>query len=62
MSEKKSDKLQVINVKMDNETKSKIETLAFIKRLSLQDLCLKIFKDAIVEHAEVIDEVESKRE
>ena len=47
---------------MDNETKSKIETLAFIKRLSLQDLCLKIFKDAIVEHAEVIDEVESKRE
>ena len=39
MSEKK---LKTINVKLDSETKSKIETLAYLQGVKLQDLCTEL--------------------
>ena len=55
-------KEKTINLKLDSETKSKFETLAFIKRSKLQDLCEELVKDAIKENADIIAEVESKRD
>ena len=55
-------KAKVINVKLDADTKSKFETLAFIKRTTLQDLCIELINDTIKANADIIAEVESKRE
>lgn len=32
-------KNNVVNIKLDAETKSKLETLAYIRRMTLQELC-----------------------
>lgn len=53
---------KVINVKLDAETKSKFETLAFIKNCKLQDLCTELIKAAIKENADKIDAVEKLKD
>ena len=50
-----------INVKLDSETKSKFETLAYLQNMSLQDLGEKIIKDAINKNADVIADAEKLR-
>ena len=57
-----NEKSKVINVKLDAETKSKFETLAFIKRTTLQDLCIDLINESIKANADIIADVESKRE
>lgn len=52
---------KVINVKVDEETKSKIETLAYLKGVSLQDLCFQIIQDSIIANADVIADAEQLR-
>ena len=59
MTNKKNEK--TINVKLDADTKSKFETLAYLKDASLQDLTLQLIKNAISDNAEVIAEVEKVR-
>lgn len=58
MTDKKE---KTINVKLDAETKSKYETLAYLQDASLQDLTLQLIKDAITNNADVIAEVEKVR-
>lgn len=57
-----NDKPQVINVKLDAENKSKFETLAFIRRCSLQKLCIDLIMDALEENADKIAEIEKQRD
>ena len=57
-----NEKSKVINVKLDAETKSKFETLAFIKRTTLQDLCIDLINESIKANADIIADVESTRE
>ena len=52
----------VVNVKIDNDVKSKLETLAYIKRSSIQDLCKALIEDAIKENANKIEQAEKLRE
>ena len=54
-------KVKVINVKLDAETKSKFETLAYLQGASLQDLTLQLIKEAINKNSDVIGEVEKVR-
>jgi len=49
---------RAINVKLDDETKSKIEILAFIRNQKLQDLCEDLIKEAIKENADKIEAIE----
>lgn len=58
----KQEKLKTVNLKFDNETKSKLETLAYIKRCSIQDLCLNILKKELDANADKIATVENLRE
>ena len=64
MTDKKEpkEKLKTVNVKLDAETKSKIETLAFIKRTSLQDLCVDLINQTIKDNADKIANAEKLRE
>ena len=55
-------KEKVINVKLDAETKSKFETLAFLRRLTLQDLCKELIKETIEANSDKIAEAENLRE
>lgn len=55
-------KEKVINIKLDAESKSKIETLAFLRRLTLQDLCKELIKETIEANADKIAEAENLRE
>ena len=52
---------KTINVKLDIETKSKFETLAYLQGASLQDLTLQLIKEAINKNSDVIGEVEKVR-
>ncbi len=45
-------------MKLDDETKSKIEILAFIRNQKLQDLCEDLIKEAIKENADKIEAIE----
>lgn len=54
--------LKTVNVKFDVETKSRLETLAFIKRTTIQDLCADIICNELKKHDKIIAELESKRE
>lgn len=56
-----SEKSKVINVKLDAETKSKFETLAYLQDMSLQDLTLQLIKDSIDANAGVIADAEQLR-
>jgi len=53
--------LKTINVKLDSETKSKIETLAYLQGVKLQDLCTELITDAINKNADVIADAEKLR-
>ena len=53
---------KVINIKLDEETKSKFETLAYIKRKTLQDLCKDLINESIKANAKKIAEAEKLRE
>lgn len=55
-------KNKAINIKIDSETKSKLETLAHLKRQTLQDLLIDIITIAIDNNKEKINEVEKLRE
>lgn len=55
-------KAKVINIKLDAETKSKIESLAYLKRKSIQDLCKELIDDCIEANADKIAEAEKLRE
>ena len=52
---------KTINVKLDIETKSKFETLAYLQGASLQDLTLQLIKEAINKNSDVIGQVEKVR-
>lgn len=54
-------KLKTINLKIDAETKSKFETLAYLENMKLQDLIMQLIKDAINKNANAIAEVEKVR-
>ena len=56
-----SEKSKVINVKLDAETKSKFETLAYLQDMSLQDLTLQLIKDSIDANGGVIADAEQLR-
>lgn len=53
---------KVINIKLDAETKSRLETLAYIKRQSIQDLCLNLILDTVTANKDVIEKAEKLRE
>ena len=56
------EKQSVVNVKISNDVKSKLETLAYIKRSSIQDLCKALIEDAIKDNADKIEQAEKLRE
>ena len=56
-----SEKPKVINVKVDEETKSKLETLAYLQGISLQNLCEQLIQDAIIDNADAIADAEQLR-
>ena len=56
-----SEKKKVINVKVDDETKSKLETLAYLQGISLQNLCEQLIQDAIIDNADAIADAEQLR-
>lgn len=55
-------KNNVVNIKLDAETKSKLETLAYIRRLTLQELCKNAIDDIITQNSKRIAEAEKLRE
>ena len=61
-STKKADEKKVINIKLDADTKSKLETLAFIRKQTIQELCESIFIKEIEAFADKIEQVEKLRE
>ena len=63
MMTKKTDdkKTKVINVKLDDEMKSKFETLAYLKDMTLQDLCKDLIAESIKKNKKAIDEAEKIR-
>lgn len=58
----KNDNKSVVNVKIDNDVKSKLETLAFIRKQTIQELCESIFIKEIEAFADKIEQVEKLRE
>lgn len=56
-----TDKPKVINVKLDADTKSKFETLAYLQDVTLQELCIKLINTAIVDNADAIAKAEELR-
>ena len=52
---------KVINVKIDADTKSKLDTLAYLQDVKLQDLCIGLINDALSNNADAIAEVEKAR-
>ncbi len=68
MTDKKTNKksnakeMKTVNVKFDTETKNKLETLAYIKRTTIQDLCNDIICAELKKYDKKIAELESKRE
>lgn len=66
MTKKKSKdatgKPKVINVKVDAETKDKLDTLAYIKGgISLQELCIALINKEVESNADAIADVEKAR-
>lgn len=53
---------RVINVKLDEATKNKFETLAFLRRRTLQDLCKELITETIEANADKIAEAEDLRD
>lgn len=50
---------KTINVKVDLDTKSKIDTLAYLQDVSLQDLCIIAINEYINKNADAIAEAEA---
>lgn len=57
-----AEKQPIINIKLDRETKDKLDTLVFIKKSTIQDLCLQMIKDNITANEDIINKVENLRE
>lgn len=51
-----------VNIKLDMDTKSKLETLAYIKRCTIQEICLDIIKRELDANADKIADAEKLRE
>lgn len=56
-----ADKLKTVNLKFDAETKSKLETLAYLSNMKLQELCEYIIKECLDANAEKIAKSEKDR-
>ena len=56
-----ADKLKTVNLKFDVETKSKLETLAYLSNMKLQELCEYIIKECLDANAEKIAKSEKDR-
>lgn len=56
------DNRKTINLKLDAETKSKIETLAYLDSVSLQDLILQLINKEIDKNVDIIAEAEKLKE
>ena len=56
-----ADKLKTVNLKFDAETKSKLETLAFLNSMKLQTLCEYIIKECLDANANEIAKYEKGR-
>ena len=54
-------KKKVINVKLEPETKDKITTLAYLKNIKLNDLCVELIEKAINDNADAINKTEKIR-
>lgn len=57
-----SNDVKVINVKLDADTKNKFEILCFMKNKKLQEYCLELIQEIINQNADLIADVDSKRE
>lgn len=55
---KEQQKPKVINVKLEPETKKKFDALANLLDCNIQDLCLKLIKNAIDKNADAIAKYE----
>lgn len=55
-------KNSVVNIKLDAETKSKLETLAYIRRMTLQELCKNAIDNLLKENSKRIAEAEKLRD
>lgn len=55
------DNRKVINLKLNPDVKSKLDTLAYLQDVKLQDLCIGLINDAINDNADAIAEVEKAR-
>lgn len=53
--------VKTINVKVDVETKSKIDTLAYLQDTNLQELCITAIKEYVDKNADAIAEAEALR-
>lgn len=51
-----------IYLRVDAEMKNKIESLAFVRRCSVQELCKGIIEDALSENEDVIRKAEELRQ
>lgn len=56
-----ADKLKTVNLKFDAETKSQLETLAFLNGMKLQALCEYIIKECLDANAEKIGNAEKEK-
>ena len=59
---KKNDKKSVVNVKIEKEVKSNLDTLVFMKKTNIQDFCEQLILDAIDKESKKIAEIEKLRE
>lgn len=54
-------KYKTVNMKFDAETKSKLETLAYLRAEKLQTLCENIIKECLKANADTIADAEKLR-
>lgn len=52
---------KTINVKVDLDTKSKLDTLAYLQDVTLQDLCINAIDEYVDKNADAIAEAEALR-
>ena len=50
---------KTINVKVDLDTKSKLDTLAYLQDVTLQDLCITAINEYVDKNADAIAEAEA---
>ena len=52
---------KTINVKLDLDTKSKVDTLAYLQDVNLQELCTTAIKEYVDKYADAIADAEKLR-